>query len=143
VLEITMPSLRQLYDDWDARRRGREFPSRADFDPVELTYVIGKMSLLDVLYDPLRFRYRVHATQTADRLGFDLTGKSLEMWPDAAYRATVHEVFVEVVENRQPGILRRERQLGDGRIWRYEVLTLPLSADGLTIDMLISALEFA
>jgi hypothetical protein len=78
----------------------------------------------------------------ADRLGFDLTGKSLELWPDAAYRAIVHEHFVKVVETRTPSIRQCERQLDDGRTWRYEVMVLPLSGRGTTIDMLMSAMEF-
>ena len=82
MLELHAPQSRRLYDDWETRRHGRLFPARADFDPLELRYIIGNLSLLDVLRDPLRFRYRVHSTNMAQFLGFDLTGKEIDAAPD-------------------------------------------------------------
>jgi len=35
----------------------RRFPARADIDPLDFGYVLGHVMLLDVLRDPLRFRY--------------------------------------------------------------------------------------
>jgi hypothetical protein len=142
VIDVRSSLLRRLYSDWSTWRGSREFPSRRNFDPLDTTYIIGKLSLLDVRYQPLRFHYRVHATEFATRLGFDMTGKGLDQYPDAEYRAIVEEHFVSVIERRQPSVRRRERQRRDGRIWSYEVLVLPLSADGARIDMLMSATEF-
>jgi len=142
VLDIRTPRLQRLYQDWHAWRGERAFPSRRDFDPVDLGYILGKLSLVSVLYEPLRFRYRVHATELAERLGFDLTGKELDALPDRTHRAAVREHFVAVVEHRAPEIRRRDRQRANGRAWRYEALVLPLSGNGETIDMLISAVEF-
>src|SRR4051794_23492799 len=44
VIEIESATLRRLYADWDARRRGRKLPARADFDPLELKYILGNLS---------------------------------------------------------------------------------------------------
>jgi hypothetical protein len=54
-------SLRRLYDYWNGKRAGREFPSRADLDPLELRWIVGNLLLLDVQRDPPRFRFRVMA----------------------------------------------------------------------------------
>lgn len=138
MLELKTPVLRQLYRDWEERRRGRELPARADFDPLDLKYCIGNLSLIDVAYNPLRFRFRLHASTVSQSMGFDLTGKSLDAMPDAEYRRIVAEHYGEVLATRRPVAKYRDREMTDQHIWNCEVLVLPLSSDGKTIDMLMS-----
>src|SRR5579885_2176177 len=47
----------RLYRYWDAKRQGRPYPARRDIDPLDFPYVLGQMMLIDVAYDPLRFRF--------------------------------------------------------------------------------------
>jgi hypothetical protein len=138
MIVIESPKLRQLYNDWNSRRQGREFPSRADFDPFELKYVLGTLSLVDVLRDPLRFRYRLHGSTMADLIGTDMTGKYLDEMTDRRYYEKANATFTEVVEMGTPTFGSYRRLMTDRRTWDYEVLVLPLSGDGQTIDMLIS-----
>jgi hypothetical protein len=142
VVEIESATLRQLYADWDAQRRGRQVPARADFDPLNLKYVIGNLSLVDVRYAPIQFHYRLHATNVAQRLGYELTGKLLDAVPDPATRAAIKEHFETIVESRAPSAIRQRFLAADGRAVNHEALVLPLSRDGATIDMLMSALAF-
>lgn len=72
---IEHPLLRELYRYWESLRCGREFPARSDFDPVDIRDMLGSVALADVLYDPLRFRFRLIGTKIAQRWGFDLTGR--------------------------------------------------------------------
>lgn len=129
----------QLYRDWEARRAGREFPARSDFDPVDLKYILGYLSVIDVLRGPLRFRYRIHASNAADRLGFDLTGKELDALPDERYRKMIREHHETVLEKRTPVVVLRDHHFDDSRTWHCEALGVPLSSDGTVIDMLMSA----
>jgi hypothetical protein len=138
LLEIKTPMLRRLYLDWDARRRGREMPSRADFDPLDLKYCLGNLSLIDVAYDPLRFRFRIHASNVADGVGYDLTGKSLDIMPDLEYRRMASEHYAEAIETRRPVAKYRNRVVSTQRVWNCEALVLPLSADGKRVNMLMS-----
>jgi hypothetical protein len=46
-----------------------------------------------------------------------------------------------VVASGAPTVFRRER-LMDGKLRQYEVLYLPLAADGVTVDMLLVAIDF-
>ncbi len=140
MLELKTPVLRQLYSDWDQRRRGREMPARADFDPLDLKYCMGNLSLIDVAQNPPRYRFRLHASTVAQGMGFDLTGKSLDAMPDTEYRRMVTDHYDEVLAARKPVAKYRNRQMVDQRILYCEVLVLPLSADGKTIDMLMSGL---
>lgn len=139
-LGINDARLRRLYSDWEAWRRGRDFPSRADFTPHDLKYLIGNLSLLDVVYAPLRFRYRIHATRLAQRIGIELTGKWVDQIPNPSHAASARSHFTEVIERRMPIVYRRVHAfVTDNLPHNCEVLALPLARDGCTIDMLISA----
>jgi len=140
MLELKTPMLRQLYQDWDKRRGAREMPARADFDPLDLKYCIGNLSLIDVAHEPLRYRFRLHASTVAQSVGFDLTGKNLDAMPDLEYRRVVADHYAEVVAARLPVAKYRNRQMTDRHLWHCEVLVLPLSSDGKIIDMLMSGL---
>ncbi len=140
-LGIERPKLRRLYRDWSKRRRGRRMPSRGDFDILDLGYILGDLNLLDVLHAPLRFRFRVHGTNAVGRLGFDLTGKTIESYPDPDYRRIVREHFSAVVQSKAPKRIVRDPYRIRDRVLRWEGLILPLSADGETVDMLLVGLS--
>jgi hypothetical protein len=136
-LRIEHPSLRRLYGYWDEKRDGRRFPARADVDPLELGFVLGNLSLIDVLHDPLRFRIRLQGTLAASRLGYDMTGRFVDEIPDPEYRQVVLQTYRDVVEQGRPLRDVRETML-DSRSHRYEIVWLPLSDDDATINMLMT-----
>jgi hypothetical protein len=136
-LQIEHASLRQLYAYWDGKRAGRRFPARADIDPLELGFVLGNLSLVDVLHEPLRFRFRLQGTLSASRLGYDMTGKFADEIPDPEYRQVVLETYARIVREARPMREVRETSL-DFKSHRYEIVWLPLSEDGATINMLIA-----
>lgn len=131
--------LERLHRDWDSRRRGRRMPARVDFDPIDIKYILGSLSLVDVLRDPLRFRFRVHATNVAVRVGFDLTGKDIDAIADPHYRRLVRDHYLAVVERRRPVVEFRDRVMTDKTCLHCEVLALPLGDDGETADRIMSA----
>jgi hypothetical protein len=138
VIDIKSADLRRLYDDWERRRRGRDVPARADFDPLDLKYVLGSLSLIDVVGDPPRFRIRLHASNVVDRIEIDLTGKFIDEMPDDR-RAMARAHYEQVLEDRRPVARVYVDKRIDERLWNCEVLVLPLGSDGKTIDMLMSA----
>ena len=138
-LDIKGQQLLRLHGDWDQRRRGREFPARADFDPLDLKYILGDLSLVDVLRDPLRFRFRLHASNVVDRGGIDMTGRLVDEMPDERRRNNTLRHYTKVVTERQPSIVYLRNEYTDLRSWHCEVLVLPLATDGTTIDMLMAA----
>lgn len=139
VLALQSPTLQRLHREWESRRRGRLMPARADFDPVDLKYVLGNLSLIEVMRDPLRFHVRLHASNVAARVGFDLTGKPLDAIPDPHYRKLAWDHCIAVVERRQPVLELRDRVMTDNICLHCEVLALPLGDDGHTVDRIMSA----
>lgn len=142
MLEIRTAALQRLHRDWDARRNGREFPARRDFDVLDLKYIIGQLSLLDVRHDPLGFRFRLHGTGIAQRVGYDMTGKDIDDLPAAPVRDGALAHFTAVVERRVPLVEFRDHNFVDEGVIGSEVLALPLSRDGVAIDMLMLGVIF-
>lgn len=133
---IRHPNLLRLYDYWAERRRGRSFPSRQDIDPVELRFALGNMTLVDVHHEPLRFRFRLVGSLMAQRMGLDYSGKMVDDIDDTDYRDSLNAAYRKIVETRGPSTILYEREI-DGKTRRFEVLRLPLAADGETINMLL------
>jgi len=139
---IETQDLRRLYAYWEGLRRGREFPARRDIDPLDFRYALGHVILLDVLYQPLRFRFRLHGTALTLRAGYDMTGKMADELPNAKNRRMLIERCRSVVEGRRPVAATDNRLLLARNPLPYEVLWLPLSEDGSTISMLMGALYY-
>ena len=93
--------MRRLYEDWKIRRHC-PIPRRADFDPAALSYILGKLSLVEVWRDPLRFRARVHGTSLAQRLGHELTGKFFDEAPDLPWLRLTVAHFADVAVHEHP-----------------------------------------
>jgi hypothetical protein len=142
VNEVHSPILRRLLADWEARRFAYTLPGRADFDVLDLKYCLGSIALFDVLYEPLRFRFRVHGTGIVRRVGYEMTGKELDEMPSPELVAKMRAHFGRVMAARTPVVETRRRELIDDNIVECEVLVLPLASDGDTIDMLIAGVVF-
>ncbi len=134
---IRHPELLQLYDYWDGRRNGRRFPTRADIDPLDLKFALGNLTLVDVLQEPLRFRFRLTGSLFAQRMGLDLAGKFVDDIPDAPYRAKVQATYARVVETGEPSLSLNERVI-EGEPHKFEVLRVPLSEDGAAVTMILT-----
>jgi hypothetical protein len=143
---LESPRLKRLYQDWLARRRGRLMPARSDFDILDLAYMLGDLNLIEVLREPLssrlRFRFRVHATNAAGLLGYDLTGKTVDDYPDPAYRDFANDHYRAIVESRAPRRIYRNPFVTRDHVLRWEGVILPLAADGETVDMMLGGLDW-
>lgn len=131
---------RRLLDLWHRKRGARTMPARADFCPTEMKDLLPDMALFDVESAPRRYRVRLFGTGLALRSGLDLTGRYLD---DIAGSAAVVERCDLLVGHRRPSFRRDIALSWSERFWhRYDLLGLPLAADGETVDMLMFLLSF-
>ncbi len=140
--------LRAVFAYWDSKRRGREMPSRIDFDPAELTAFLPQLMLLDVETEPLRFRYRLIGTEvTQERSGLekrDPTGCYVDEVTHHQGTSTLLDHYRRVVAERKPSLVHGTYTKEFDRPWvRFTRLAMPLSADGETINMLVVMLVLA
>ncbi|WP_395019044.1 PAS domain-containing protein [Dongia sp.] len=139
--DVESPILRRFYQYYLEKRGDRAFPARADLDPVDFAYALGDITLIEVEYDPVRFKFRLDGSRHVERFGFDLTGRSLDEFPYPEMRQAIFDSYKDVIDHREPRRYFRDLE-SSGRWFRYETLLLPLSRDGKVIDMIVSAISF-
>jgi hypothetical protein len=60
------PIAREALAYWEGKLSGRPMPTRRDFDPVfEIPHLLPWIMLVDVLREPLDFRYRLIGTSNS------------------------------------------------------------------------------
>jgi hypothetical protein len=138
---IETPPLRALYSLWESLRRDCAFPVWRELDRHQLEPFLDNLLLIDVLREPLRFRFRYHGKDLAWRAGYEMTGKLVDELPHRRNRAVLLERCRSLTENPRPYVGQDARFVG-GRELAYEVLWLPLSEDGSTVTMLMGALYY-
>jgi hypothetical protein len=136
---IVSPRLKRLHAYWDARRGSRPMPARADIDPVEIPWILGNISLIEVRGQG-DYHWRLDGSNLTAFFGCEMTGRSISEYPYPAFIEKMRATLDEAVRAGGPSRLVR-RFTSQSQKWDYETLYLPLSGDGRHIDMLIQALE--
>ncbi|WP_395020727.1 PAS domain-containing protein [Dongia sp.] len=131
------PEIDRILAYWRAKKGDREFPSRADIDPLEFTRALPRVMMVEVSYDSLEFRYRVAGTGLFAMHGRDLTGKLARELEPPEFGALIHRHYAEAIERRAP-ILHLIELTVDYLATSYARIILPLSIDGKVIDRLIT-----
>jgi hypothetical protein len=144
-VELENPTLAFLKSYWDAKRGDRAMPARADIKPSEMKEHLGWVIVLDALPGFADFRYRTIGTRVTQYFLADATGKTLT------------EAFEPYGEGAVKGVIAVHRKTaadkvvvraygGAGWLGRsfldFDALYLPLSDDGETVNMILSAFTF-
>ena len=132
-----------LYRYWDERRGGREMPSRADIEPTDIPRLLPILILVDVEPDG-GLRYRLIGTEFVTVAGRDVTGRSYaEVFPPGPYRDYIFALYDELILRRLPIYTEGVSPIAGSSRRRYtRRLMLPLSADGVRIDMVLGVQIF-
>jgi len=137
VADLETVAMQQAWTLLEARRGSRRFLSRADIDPGDFKPILSTMGLIEVHYEPLRFRIRLAGTGWRDTLGFEATGLWLHDWPSAFQKTVLELAWTTSVTERRAGRARRHAII-EGVTLQYEAVTIPLAGDDETIDMLLA-----
>lgn len=134
------PQCRRLLDYWQEISPPGQLPGRQHLSPEHIAPLLPRIWMLDVVREPLRFRYRLVGTGEVLTLGREVTGK----WLD--------EVHPGIDED--PILAGRYRFMVDTGLptWRHgpvrwkhdnmhravENCMVPLAADGHTVDIILA-----
>jgi hypothetical protein len=94
--------VRRLHEYWGAKAGAPgAVPQRRDIDPTELPDLLPNLMLVDVEYNPLRFRYRLVGTRVVDFSYHDFTGTYLDEagWVEVA---GFTRAYTDAVADRRP-----------------------------------------
>ena len=133
------PDLVRLLGYWRDRCGARDFPRRADIDPVDFAFMLNRVALTEIHEDPRRYRLRIVGSWWARLVGFESTGMWLDDWPHANQRQLSIESYERMIAARHPLCSHRDAWVDDRKL-RYEILHLPLSEDGQRISMIMTAI---
>ncbi|MEQ8265708.1 PAS domain-containing protein [Parvibaculum sp.] len=127
---------------WERKRGTRSMPAPRDIDPVEIPRLMPWITIADVTYDPLDFRYRLVGTRIVEMGGIDRTGKSLREGHEGERLEERLAALRELLEKKGPVALGgRLDWLGRG-YRKFQCVHLPLSDDDRTVTRLIAAYAF-
>jgi hypothetical protein len=135
--QIADPLLRQIFAYWQdkAAQRGA-LPSRADIDPVDLSFILPAISLIEIRRDAAnragRLHYRVVGSLHVEIMGHDATGELIDL--DAT-----DDGAAAAVATGRPVHAHRTFFPANGVALTFESLMCPLAADGRQVDMLLCA----
>ena len=128
---------------WELKRGARLMPSRADFDPAELTTLLPDIFLVDVLPPPAHYRFRLMGENVVSFHGGNFSGKTFLECFEPRSAALLIALFDSVVEGRAPIFRTGEAYWwSDKKYSAFECCYFPLSADGRDVNMVIGAMRF-
>ncbi len=112
-------------------------PGRRDIDPVEMKPWLAHLILVDVLAEEPRFVYRLVGTGEVAQRRRDPTGKPVSeaFFASEADQALAH--YEHVVTSGNPFFWNSPYSTSTGRTAHDDILFLPLSDDGITVNMIM------
>jgi hypothetical protein len=116
-------------------------PSRRDIDPLDLKELLGWLLLIDVECSPLRFRFRLIGTEIVGIRGMDLTGRYFDEGVFPA-QDIVLRFNTRVATEPCIGFQCALDTMREARAGCISRLSLPLSADGRQVNMIIGGFEY-
>ena len=137
-LELHDERLQRLFAYWLEKRGERPFPAKSQIDPVEFSYILGYVTLVDVEREPRRYRFRLDGSILAALSGMDYTGRYLHELPGEQYVAFITETYDRVVDSGEP-FRYRKHELLDQQLFSEETMILPLGDNPPKVDMLVVA----
>lgn len=138
ALEVDDDRLRRLLAYWQGKSGDWSFPSKSEIDPVDFSYVLGYVTLVDVEADPRRYRFRLDGSILVALSGTDYTGRYLDELPGEQYVAFIKQTYDRVVDGGAPYHYRKDG-LFDQQYFSEETLILPLGDEPPAVDMLLVA----
>ena len=101
-------------------------PGRAEISPLDLRPALGFVSLIEATND-FDFTYRLYGTEAAQRIGFDMTGRSLWSFPTESWLLVFHAAVYRATLLRGQPLFTRHKPALRQRVLESQRLALPLA----------------
>jgi hypothetical protein len=132
------PILLALAQYWAAQRQGRDFPDRAEIDPLGMPRsILPHLCLAEISDGGRQARYRLVGTEIVNRLGLDFTGRHASEVMTGDYHTFITSMFRAVCEYRAP-IYSESQFRSDMALSRTRRLLLPLGRNhGSRVELVL------
>lgn len=136
-------NIRRLVSYWRNAGPDGALPGRQHIDPVDMKDLLGNVWLADVARNPLRFRYRVVGSRIVNYLGMEPTGKWLDEVIAHFEKTNTARDMKILVKEGAPRWRRGSPTIRKDLVFKtVEQVSLPLAADGRTVDMVLNLTLF-
>jgi len=134
------PQCRRLYDYWSGISPPGRLPGRQHVSPADIVPLLPRVWMLDVVREPLRFRYRLVGTGEVGTLGRDVTGQWLDdVHPEFRTDALLNGRYRFMADTGRPTWRRGPvRWRHDNMHREVENCMVPLASDGSTVDIILA-----
>ncbi|PJK28950.1 PAS domain-containing protein [Minwuia thermotolerans] len=136
--EVTQAALRY----WLSTRGERIWPRREDFDPAEVKHLLPNLAVLSVERNPVDFVYRLTGTDVDAHMGGNLKGRQVGEIPNQRAPSAYWTTLLATAETGLPQAREIAYANARGDFRSCEVIGLPYSTHGQSIDRVIVAFEF-
>lgn len=130
------PILSELLHYWRSKCGPRPMPRRNDIDPTEIPKVLPHIMLIERAEDH-SFRFRLCGSAVVEAYGQELRGKSFDQAFSPARAALARRHCTMLCDGRRPLVTRNRYMNTRGTELIAVRLLLPLSADALSVDMIL------
>ena len=135
------PLVQEAWNYWNRKRGVQRMPSRKDIDPVEIPRLLSSTALVDVLRDPLDFRFRLLGTAIDNISSKNMRGVRFSELPYLREGNKGWADYAYVVSTGQPLTTDRPYIGKSKMVVRLTDSLFPLSEDGETVNMVWSFLD--
>ncbi|VAV87904.1 hypothetical protein MNBD_ALPHA02-1153 [hydrothermal vent metagenome] len=136
--DIPVPLLRDLYEYWNGKKGDRNMPSRPDISPTEIINLLPKIILIDVEYEPQRFRFRLIGTDVVTAMGQDATGKYLD---ELSSNSAMNDRLSWLVRQKTTYYVTSQLDWLNRSFQKYHVLGLPLGDKAGKVNMILYGID--
>ncbi|HSG91977.1 MAG TPA: PAS domain-containing protein [Pseudomonadales bacterium] len=141
--QIRSARIGELFDYWKRKKGDLPMPFVEDIVPDEIPHLMPYLVMFEVERGPERFRLESVGTHIHGMIQRDSTGGYLDEVFKSETLERLHTALHNLVTDRVPGHYRRRVYFAEHlRFLSYEALHLPLTRDGLQVDVAMSGVQF-
>ena len=139
---IADPLLLALYRYWRRKAGDRRMPRRDEMDPIEMKPWLSNLALIEFMGSVETYWVKLEGTNIEAFYGNRRTGRGIEALTSESERELMMAQYCPVVEQGIPAFHEAEFENSHGQLSPHIKLILPLSDDGVAMNMVIAGIYF-
>jgi hypothetical protein len=126
---------------WERIRGSRNMPRRGDLDPLDIPRLLPFVMLVDVLTEPLDFRFRLIGSAIQEIIARNYLGRCFSALPHMARGNLIWAEYEAVASQQRPVAAILDYVGSDRYVQGVRHGLMPLSNDGRAVNMIFAAVE--
>lgn len=135
---MLLPQNKELLDYWNKVRAGRQAPKRIEIIPSEISSILPSTFILEIINHE-RLQFRLAGSKMCETFGKEFRSINfIECWPNPT-RPTIIRHLSQLINEGTIVTMNCEARSANDHIYEFEVLFLPMTHSGTTIDRILGS----